>query len=81
MSTAPFAAYLFPQALAGGWSLWVGVQTVLSALFLLDPLSSLPLSAAAMSECTMFCMGELADGSICWFWPLGHPGLSGQFVF
>lgn len=43
-------------------------------------LSSVPLSAAAVTECTAFCMGELADSSICWFWPLGQPGSLGQFV-
>lgn len=36
------SSLLLPRALAGGWSPWTGVQTVLFALLLLDPLSALP---------------------------------------
>lgn len=43
------SSLLLPRALAGGWSLWTGVQTVLFTLLLLDPLSFLP-RAAAVSE-------------------------------
>lgn len=50
-----------------------GVQSVL-------PSRPVPRTAAAVSEGTVFCRGKLADSCICWFWPLGHPGLLGQFV-
>lgn len=44
-----------PSALALGWSLWEGAQPVLFTLFLPNPVSSLPLSAAVVSERIMFC--------------------------
>lgn len=57
-----------------------GAADLLPALLLLDPPSSLPFSTAFVSEHPVFCTGELADSSICWFPPVGQPGLLSQFV-
>lgn len=46
----------------------------------IGPSLFLPLRAAAVSEHTVFCVGELAAGSIRWFWPLGQSGVLSQFV-
>lgn len=71
-----------PAPSGSGWRLvpMGGMQSVLSTLFFSDPFSFLPLSSAAVRKRTVFRMGELAGGSVFWFWPLGKPGVSNQFV-
>lgn len=65
-----------PAPSGPGWRLVPvgGVQHVLSTLFLPNPVSSFLVSAAVVSECTVFCTSKLAVSFICWFWPLGRPG-------